>query len=195
MTQPRFTQEVDTYTILTLRLEDYKTSKRQLPAGFKLSGRLDQLRTQEKRLLQELFEDWRVPFSNRLPGFREDSPIFVVQGEQLVGGAFVCDKNEFDADPSRGQLHYAFIDPTFQGMGIYSVIFREAVNRALGWGLQELYLNSDRYMLPEVYLRWGARSWRVVRKPSRLPRNAFGEVLRQIRRRARALGRDERLGG
>lgn len=183
----KFTQEVDTYTVLTLKLSDYVPSTRELPAGFKFledEARAD-FRQQERKLLQEMFDDWDIPYCRKLLGFREDSAIYVAEAHRLVGGAFLCDKNEFDQDSANGQLHYAFIDSHFQGMGIYSVIFREAVNRAQAWGLQILYLNSDRYLLPDVYLRWGAKPWKQITKSSRLPRNVFGNFLRLILWRAR----------
>ena len=67
---------------------------------------------------------------------------------------------------------------------------RTAVERAGSWGLEGLYLNSDRHMLPEVYERWGARPWRIITKPSQklLPRlkRFCGRVTRQLFRRVAA---------
>jgi hypothetical protein len=40
-------------------------------------------------------------------------------------------------------------------------------------------------MLPEVYLRWGARPWKVISKLSRLPQNGLGCALHSVWRRAR----------
>lgn len=186
MSSRRFTEEIDTYIVLRLRLDEYHASSRNLPPGFELvqTGDYAKLRKQEKKLLQQLFDDWEIPYCRKLPGWRADSPIFVAHGNELVGGAHVCIQNEFDAEPTRGQLHYAFMDPRFQGQGIYSVIFRESVARARAWGLTELYLNSDRYMLPEVYLRWGAVPWKTIEKASRLPLRiqAAVEPLRGLRK-------------
>jgi GNAT superfamily N-acetyltransferase len=185
----RFTEEVETYTVLLLHLDEFQPTTRDLPTGFTLldPAERSQVRDQEKRLLQRLFDDWEIPYSGKLSGWREDSPFFVVCGQQLVSGLYLCDKNEFDDDPIRGQVHYVFTQPEFQGRGIYSVAFREAMRKAQSWGLKEIYLNSDRYLLPEVYLRWGARPWKQLTKSSRLPRNAFGRWLRQIGRSIRTL--------
>jgi GNAT superfamily N-acetyltransferase len=180
LARKHFTQEVGRYTVLILRLDEYRSSARDFPDGFEFlpQERVGTVRSQEKRKLIRLFDDWEFPYYRKFRGCREDSPIFVMQGDQLVGGTYLCDKNEFDDDPTRGQLHYAFIDPRFQGRGVYSAIFRRVVSQARSWGLQELYLNSDRYMLPEVYLRWGAKSWKTIPKASRLPQNGVGSILR-----------------
>lgn len=165
-----FTTPVETYTVLILRLQEYVGTRRALPEGFAFCPpeQVGRYRAQEKKLLRALFEDWELPYCRRLPGFRADSPVWVVQGTTLVGGVFLHDRNEFDADPQRGQLHYAFMDARYKGLGLYSVMFREVVTRAQRWGLQALYLNSDRYLLPDVYLRWGARPLKVIEKSSRL---------------------------
>jgi GNAT superfamily N-acetyltransferase len=194
MTKHRFTEEVDTYSILILHLGNYRASNRELPTGFDFVGpeQRPSIRAQEKQRLQTVFDDWDVPYCGRLPGWRIDSPVYVAHRLALVGGVYVCDQNEFDNDPARGQLHYAFMDPKFQGLGIYSVIFREAVRRANEWGLQVLYLNSDRYMLPEVYLRWGAQPWKTITKRNRMTGTTVGRwsqmlypPLRRMRRRIR----------
>ncbi len=185
MTDRRFSAEIDTYVVLLLDLNEYRATSRAPLDGFEIAGaeRCQALRKQEKIMLKDKFEDWEIPYCARLRGWRSDSPIYVAHGEELVGGVYLCDKNEFDEDPARGQLHYAFINSRFQGMGIYSMIFREAVRRADTWGLKGLYLNSDRHLLPDVYLRWGAKPWKEVKKPSRLPYNAIGGILRAVRRR------------
>ncbi|MBI5303624.1 MAG: hypothetical protein HY868_15925 [Chloroflexi bacterium] len=188
----RFTEEVETYTVLILQLDEYKGSARNLPNGFEILSfeKHDLVRAQEKRILQELFDDWAIPYCGKLRGWRVDSPVFVVQGNRLVGGVYLCVGNEFDEDSQQGQLHYAFMDPAFRGQGIYSVIFGGAVKCARVWGLRTLYLNSDRYMLPEVYLRWGAKPYKVISKTSRWSQN---RILRPVRPYLRALGRQLRL--
>ncbi len=187
MTELGFTEQMDVYVVLVLDLSEYSGSSRVLPEGFELAGseRHEAMRQQEKKLLQEKFDDWEIPYCARLRGWRDDSPIYVASGDKLVGGVYLCDQNEFDAVPMRGQLHYAFMDAQFQGLGIYSVIFREAVRRADAWGLKELYLNSDRFMLPQVYMRWGAKPWKEIRKPSRWPRAGLGQFFRTARRAMR----------
>ncbi len=163
-----FTEEVQTYTILVLSLDEYRAMSRSLPEGFTFlqPDQAQTVRAQEMRILKQHFDDWNVPYHRQLKGWRPESPIFVVQKENLVGGVYLCDRNEFDDDPVSGQLHYAFMAPEMRGQGIYSAIFSAAVHRARDWGLERLYLNSDRHLLPEVYLRWGAQPWRIIEKSS-----------------------------
>lgn len=191
-----FTAEVETYTILILQLDEYKPTTRSLSREFQFCSpdQIQAFRAKERKILELLFDDWEFPYCRRMAGICDDSAVWVTSGKELVGGAWVCNRNEFDDHPERGQIHYAFMNRKFQGMGIYSVIFAEAVRRAKAWGLQELYLNSDRYMLPEVYLRWGARPLRVVAKRTRFGHNRVGRVLapiypwlRMCRRRAKQL--------
>lgn len=188
---PRFTEEVEAYHVLVLHLGDYVRSTRELPDGFRFleQAQVQSFRQQEKAMLRQTFDDWHIPYGRKLRGWRQDSAIFMVHGDRLAGGVYLCDKNEFDDERDRGQVHYAFMDPRFQGMGIYSLIFREGVVRARAWGLAALYLNSDRYLLPEVYMRWGAKSWEVIPKRSRLPRTAWANVLRAAYSRWRGLRR------
>ena len=191
MTPERFTEEVQTYTVLLLNLDAYRASMRTLPDGFEFldPAHRDLVRDQERHLLQQFFEDWDVPYCGKLCGWRADSPVFVVKGNQLVGGVYLCDKNEFDAEPARGQLHYFFVHPSFRTHGIHSANVREAVCRARAWGLREVYVNTDRHLLPQVYIRWGARPLKQITKSSRLPRNGVGDLARQLWRQARRVSR------
>lgn len=192
MTQSRFSEEVDTYTILTLKLSDFVPSWRTLPHGFRLAGWEVQplVREQEKVLLQRAFEDWDIPYSGKLTGWREDSPLFALYGETLAGGLYICAGNEFDHDVRWGQLHYFFVRPGDRGKGLHSLLVKEALDRARDWGLEGVYINTDRGGLPEVYSRWGARIWKQLRKPSRLPYNAFGKLFRRMRWRGRIAWND-----
>lgn len=161
-----FTTEIDKYIILTLALKDYKPSKRSLPEGYTLlpSGAdYSPYRDQEKELLQHYFVVWKKPFGKKLNGFRKDSPVLVAYGDKLVAGVYLCDRNELGR-AHWGQLHYAFINPSHKGKGLYSIIFREAIERARRWNIEGLVLNSDRFMLPEVYMRWGAIQLKTVKK-------------------------------
>ena len=110
------------------------------------------------------FRNWKTPFNGNLHGWKDDTPLYILYNETLIAGAYLCEKNEFNEGERWGQLHYAFIDPFFKGKGIYSVLFKYAIERAKTWGLQGLILNSDRYMLPDVYIRWGAIPWKKLRK-------------------------------
>lgn len=173
---PRFTEPVETYTVLTLRLADYPGTERRLPPSARFLDPSDRasIQNQEVALLRRTFDDWHIPVEGKLAGLRADSPVLLLVNDQLAGGVYLCAQNEFHDDPSVGQLHYAYLDTAFQGQGLYSLIFREAIERARRWGLDSILLNSDRYMLPEVYLRWGARPWRIIEKHSRIPN--FGVV-------------------
>jgi hypothetical protein len=192
----RFTEELATYTILTLDVDEYRPSSRELPEEYAFASSVpDTLRVQERKLLRQFFDDWQIPFSRQLRGLRPDSPLFVVRGDRLIGGVYLCDRNEFDDDPAHGQLHYPFMDRQSRGLGIYSVINREAVNRARTWGLDRLYFNTDRYLLPEVYLRWGARPWKAMPKHSHFPQGPIGSLLRRIYLPVRLLRRSLSRGG
>ncbi len=187
MSPRRFTEELDRYTVLRLKLDEYKDSQRSLPAGLHLldPAKRETVRAQEKELLQRVFEDWNIPYFGKLRGWRADSPVLIVRGDRLIGGVYLCDKNEFDKIPSRGQLHYFFMHPDFRASGIHSVNVREAIHRARAWGLQEIYVNTDRHLLSEAYIRWGAKPVRQIIKRSRLPYNAIGHLVRSARRQVR----------
>jgi GNAT superfamily N-acetyltransferase len=161
-----FSSEMDEYIVLKLELKKYERSQRSLPKGLVVAspGAKQETRSQEMRLLKQYFQNWEVPYYGRLIGWREDSAVFVLENRQLVGGIYLCDRNIFDNDLKWGQLHYAFMDPEYKGLGIFSVIFRVAVERAQVWGLEGLYLSSDRHGLPELYERWGAVYWKRIDK-------------------------------
>jgi GNAT superfamily N-acetyltransferase len=187
MTQRSFTEPVDTYTIIRLELSDYRPPTRELPKGFTLAGCETRsfIRAQEKQVLQRTFEDWDIPYFAKLRGWREDSPMYVMCDGMLVGGLYLCAANEFDDDKQWGQLHYFFVRPEFRGKGLHSVLVKQAILRAKAWGLEGVYINTDRRGLPEVYVRWGARLWKQVPKSTRLPYNRFWNGLRTFRRRLR----------
>jgi len=130
------------------------------------------IRTQEERLLQLYFRNWENAYHGRLPGWRDASPVYMLWNGQLVGGIYLCDRNEFDKNRLWGQLHYFFVDPRFRGIGLHSLLFQEAVSRARSWGLEGVYINTDRYMLGEVYVRWGAVFWKRIPKSMVRPKHA-----------------------
>ena len=148
------------YVFLTLNLADYVGTARTLPAGTTLAPPLDPvspgIREQEKQLLQLNFPHWQVPFGGRLKGWRADSRVFLISGGRLVGGLYACDANERNDDPRWGQLHYFFVEPRCKGQGAHSILVAEAIRRARSWGLEGVFINTDRFGLPEVYMRWGA---------------------------------------
>ena len=60
-------------------------------------------------------------------------------------------------------------------------IEKAIVEKAKEWGLGGLVLNSDRHLLPEVYLRWGAEPWKRLPKPrQRRTRPLFRRILDRI---------------
>lgn len=189
MSQHPFTEEVGSYTVLRLILSEYRPSARVLPDGFRIAGSEERpaLLAQEKDLLRRTFEDWEIPYRGKLAGWRDESPIYSLCNAMLVGGLYLCAGNEFDDDKNWGQLHYFFVAPEFRGRGLHSVLVKEAVGRAVAWGLEGVYINTDRAGLPEVYVRWGAKVWKQIPKPTRLPRNNVGRLLRRMRWLTRAL--------
>lgn len=161
-----FTKEIDEYFVLKMNLVNYIPTNRSLEEDFYFSG--DKLskkhRKAEKRLLKSYFKNWASPYYGKLQGWRENSPIYIMHRKRLICGIYLCDQNEFGERSDWGQLHYAFMEPRFKGKGLYSILFNEAVRRARAWGLKGLILNSDRHMLPDLYIKWGAVPWKRIRK-------------------------------
>jgi GNAT superfamily N-acetyltransferase len=162
----KFTSLIDEYVVLKLLLEDYRPTSRTLPEGYEIRGseiRPD-IREQEKALLAANFEHWSGPYEGKLKGWRNDSPLYVLYGDKLVAGLYLCSENEFEEGERWGQIHYAYMEYVHRGKGIYSVLFASAVEKARRWNLEGLILNSDRHLLPEVYLKWGAQPWKRLTK-------------------------------
>lgn len=184
--QPSFTSLIDEYIVLKLRLSDYNPTKRVLGDEFTICGPevRASIRRQERKLLESVFEHWSGPYEGSLKGWREDSPIYVLHKGKLVAGVYLCDENEFDEGEKWGQLHYAFMHSGYRGKGVYSVLFQKAVEKAVEWNLEGLILNSDRHMLHEVYLRWGAIHWKtILKKPQHRRQPFLARVVRRILRR------------
>ena len=182
MVEREFTAQIEEYVVLKLVLTEFRGQERPFPAGYELADPAvrERVRGQERRLLKRYFRNWKAPHRGRLRGWRSASPLLVLRAGRLVAGVYLCAANEFDADPRWGQLHYAFMDPACKGQGLYSVLFRAAVERATSWGLTGLYLNSDRHQLPQVYERWGAVHWRTIPKRKEEPQRW---VLRRLSER------------
>lgn len=164
----KFCDEVDKYLILKLFLDKYKDTPYTLKAGLQIAGSevREMIRKDEKRLLKFCFLHWSTPYHGTLKGWRKNSPIYILNHGHLIGGLYVCDGNEFDDDKRWGQLHYFFVDPQFRGNGYHRILFGEGVHKARSWGLEGVYINTDRYGLPEVYERWGAMFWKDIPKAS-----------------------------
>lgn len=172
--EAEFSQEIDSYIVLKLPLDRYEGTTRSLPPQAQLAPLTMRpgLRKDERRLLKLYFRRWKRPYRGSLPGWREESPVYLLWKGRLACGVYLCDRNEFDDHAGWGQLHYAFVDPQFQGKRLYSLVFNEAVGRARQWGLQGLYLNSDRHILPSVYERWGAEYWKTIPKSLPSPKHS-----------------------
>lgn len=161
-----FSEEIDEYIVLKLVLAEYVGTDRPVPPEVEIADssiRHKILKT-EKRLLKSFFKHWKEPYRGKLLGWRDDSPIYVLWNGKLVGGLYSCDRNEFNDDTQWGQLHYFFVDPEFRGKGLHSLVFCEGVRLARSWGLEGVYINTDRYGLPEVYESWGAVFWKRIPK-------------------------------
>jgi len=168
MENMKFCSELDKYIVLKLSLDNYKYMPHSLEKGFEIAGAeiKPKIRKDEKRMLKSYFQNWTAPFYGNLKGWRKNSPIYLLKHGYLVGGLYVCGRNEFDDDEQWGQLHYFFVDPKFRGKGYHNLLFSEGVRRAQSWGLQGVYINTDRYGLPKVYKRWGAVFWKEIPKSS-----------------------------
>ncbi len=166
----QFSKVRDEFVILKMPLESYRESTRSLPPGYYLAP--STLNTAQRRRERQLLElnfpaSWRGVYSRRTPGWRPDTPVYVLKGEDLVGGLYLCAEHEFEEGSDWGQLHYFFVAEEEKGKGLHSILAAEAVRRARTWGLRGLFINTDRFGLPEVYQRWGATLWKVVPKANR----------------------------
>ena len=160
-----FGEELDKYVVLKLTLKKCKVPEYELDTNFKIYGieARNNIKMDEKKLLKRYFRNWKVPYYNQLIGWERESPLYILYKEKLVSGLYVCSRNEFDEE-GWGQLHYFFTDPAFKGKKLHSRLVREAIKRAESWKLEGLIVNTDRNQLPDVYLKWGAISWKEIEK-------------------------------
>ncbi|MFX0206078.1 MAG: hypothetical protein ACFFDT_08820, partial [Candidatus Hodarchaeota archaeon] len=62
-----------------------------------------------------------------------------------------------------------------------------AVNQAKSWNLEGVIISTDRYLLPEVYIRWGAIPWKEIIKvqshkaPLALAKSFLKQVVNRFR--------------
>ncbi|MFA5393567.1 MAG: GNAT family N-acetyltransferase [Candidatus Ratteibacteria bacterium] len=186
----KFGDELDKYVILKLPLNKYADTASTLKSGFRIAGPevRKKIRNEEKKLLKLYFRNWMAPYYGNLNGWKINSPIYILYQEKLVSGLYFCDQNEF-GENGWGQTHYLFTDPEFKGRGLHRILFKETMRRVKSWGLQGVIINTDRYLLPEIYIRWGATTWKEIKKvnystPSR-PSKRFSELPKRL---IRALG-------
>lgn len=141
-------------------------------------------------MLKLNFQNWQAPYKGRLEGWRADSPIYLLHDGHLVAGVYLVAGNEFGDRGPWGQLHYSFTDPNYRGQGLYRILFEVLINRAKAWGLEGIYINTDRNQLPEMYARWGAKYWRTIPKPHRDDKNrTWSSTRRYVDRAGRAIKR------
>ena len=161
----RFSDITDTYTVLKIPLEQHVKTDQVLGEGFTFAGHelRDKFSKEEKHLLKANFKMWKAPFRGKLAGWKDDSPTYLLNHNHLVGCIYLCDQNEFK-EQGWGQAHYNCIATAYRGKGIYRFMFQEIVTKAALWGLNGLILNTDRFLHPEIYKRWGAVAWRTIDK-------------------------------
>jgi len=162
----KFTAILDEYVILKLELDKYRGTEHSLEEGFHIaSGRLGRkARKMERELLESYFTSWAAPYYGRLRGWRADSPVYLMLGDSLVGGMYLCDQNEYEVGSGWGQLHYTFMDPEFKGRKLFNVNFNATIEKARNWGLKGVIISTDRHMIPDIMIRWGAVPWKTVKK-------------------------------
>ena len=165
-TSKKFGDILDKYVVLKLPLSLNKGPSYTLETGYQIAGAevREKIRNDEKRLLSLYFENWRLPFYGKLNGWRDDSPLYILHKGFLVSGIYLCDKNEFNEGINWGQLHYFYTEPAYKKKGLHSMLLEHAKERAKSWNLQGLLINTDRYLLAEVYLRRGAFIWKEIKK-------------------------------
>ena len=167
-TAKKFGDILDKYVVLKLPLNLYKGTAHTLKSDFQIAGAevRERIRKDEKRLLRLYFKNWHLPYYCKLKGWRDDSPLYILHKGILVSGFYLCDKNEFNEDNSWGQLHYFYTEPAYKNKGLHSKLLEHAVDRAKSWNLHGVLINTDRYLLAEVYMRWGAMIWKEIKKPN-----------------------------
>lgn len=171
-----FSAEVSDYTLVLLPLEEFKSSTKPLAVEYAMlnSDRLTgNNRRREKILLRSNFVGWRNPYFGKINGFRHDSGMYALWNDVLVGGVYLAENNELSL-PHWGQLHYAFLDETHRGHGLYHFLVGLLVETAQSWGLEGIVINTDRVGHPEMYQRWGGTYH------SSHPKSGFRVVLGRI---------------
>jgi GNAT superfamily N-acetyltransferase len=180
------------FFVLKIPVERYRESPRTMEEGFWVAGSevKPKIQKAEKRLLKSLYRNWKLPYFGKIIGWREDSPIYILYNGQLAGAVYVCDQNQFGED-NWGELHYAFMEPSFKNKGLYSIMFREAVFKTRRWGLKGMILtiienpteaNLTPKLVIDAYLRWGAVPWKTVKRPKPPPLTFSRKVIRLLKK-------------
>lgn len=157
---------LDKYIVLKLPLSLHKVKSHILKSDFQIAGAevREKIRNDEKRLLSLYFDNWSLPFYGKLNGWRNDSPVYMMHNGVLVSGVYLCDNNEFDDGNDWGQLHYFYTEPAYKKIGLHSILVEHAINIAKSWNLRGVLINTDRHLLADVYMRWGAVVWKEIKK-------------------------------
>ena len=189
-------EEFIEYVVLKIPVDKYRVTNRALEKGFRVAGfeAREKIKKTEKRLLKSTYIYWKLPYLGKIKGWKEDSPVYILYKDELAGAVYVCDQNQFDED-NWGQLHYAFMEPSFKKKGLYSIMFREAVFKTRQWGLEGMILNipitpkKGENLTPKLvidaYLRWGAVPWKNVKMPKPPPPTLLNKIIRMIKKPVR----------
>lgn len=151
---------IDEVTILTLAKEDFPPVPPEV-ARFTFTTQID--RDLERELLQSAFAAWERPFERRMPGWRDDSLLAMMEDGRLVCFAYMCTENEFGV-PELGQGHYVVMHPDYRGKGVYNIFYARLMQHAAEMGMPGIVITTDRAGLADVYERWGAKFLRKVSK-------------------------------
>jgi GNAT superfamily N-acetyltransferase len=170
------------YIVLSLHVNHYQGTAHTLESDFQIAGSevREIIKKDEERLLRQYFNRWDLPFSGKLNGWRNDSPIYILHNSVLVSGIYLCDNNEFNEGDNWGQLHYFYTDQAYKKKGLHSILFQHAINRAKLWNLQGVFINTDRHLLADVYTRWGAMVWKEIKKGN--PSKSLSKLMKTTNR-------------
>lgn len=150
----RSVKEGEKFFLLRLKLANYTHTHLTVPRNAEITSNLADraMQDEEHRLLRLHFPNWQRPATKTLPGWREDSAVYLLWDGSLVGGMYICAGNEVSGQPAGwGQLHYFFADPSFKGIHSYMHLIDEAVRRARAWELEGVYIKTDRPKVARLF--------------------------------------------
>jgi GNAT superfamily N-acetyltransferase len=179
-TAKKFGDILDKYVVLKLPLNLNNSPTHKLESDYQITGAevREKIRNDEKRLLSLYFDNWQLPFHGKLNGWRDDSPLYILHNGVLASGIYLCDNNEFDEGINWGQLHYFYTAPAYKKKGLHSILVEHAIKKAKSWNLQGVLINTDRYLITELYLRREAVIWKEIKKTNSFkPSSVFGKIM------------------
>lgn len=139
--------EGEKFFLLRLKLADYTHAHVTISPRAQITSTLADaaMRDDERRLLRLHFPNWQRPATKNLPGWRENSAVYMLWDGRLVGGMYLCAGNEVSEQPAGwGQLHYFFADPDFKAIQSFMHLIDESVRRARVWELEGIYVKTNR---------------------------------------------------